>query len=99
VGCHVRGGGRLTHLRWLAQLSFYEGHGYLEMDVDIGSSATAHKALQLVMGYSANLVIDFAWVIEVRTSKHATHAKPVLLYTASFRAAQLNFRVGSWWWI
>jgi hypothetical protein len=37
----------------------------LEMDVNIGSSAAAHKALQLVMGYAANLVIDFAWVIEV----------------------------------
>lgn len=50
------------------ELNFHGGDGYLEMDVNIGSCAAAHKALQLVMGYAANLVIDFAWVIEGRSA-------------------------------
>lgn len=49
-----------------SQVEYHSGANYMEMDVNIGSSATAHTALKCVFGYAANLVIDFGWVVEVR---------------------------------
>eukprot|EP00241_Pyramimonas_parkeae_P012974 CAMPEP_0114246110 /NCGR_PEP_ID=MMETSP0058-20121206/12271_1 /TAXON_ID=36894 /ORGANISM="Pyramimonas parkeae, CCMP726" /LENGTH=268 /DNA_ID=CAMNT_0001359241 /DNA_START=501 /DNA_END=1307 /DNA_ORIENTATION=+ len=48
------------------KVEYHSGANYMEMDVNIGSSATAHTALKCVFGYAANLVIDFGWVVEGR---------------------------------
>lgn len=51
------------------KLDYHQGPGYLEMDVNIGSSSAAHTALKCVFGYARNLVIDMAWVIEGRSEE------------------------------
>ncbi|CAN6227141.1 unnamed protein product [Urochloa humidicola] len=47
--------------------SYVRGHGYLEVDVDIGSSAVANGVLGLVFGVVTTLVVDMAFLIQANT--------------------------------
>ncbi|KAG2655327.1 hypothetical protein PVAP13_1KG004100 [Panicum virgatum] len=47
--------------------SYFRGHGYLEVDVDIGSSAVANGVLGLVFGVVTTLVVDMAFLIQANT--------------------------------
>ncbi|CAN6271095.1 unnamed protein product [Urochloa humidicola] len=47
--------------------SYVRGSGYLEVDVDIGSSAVANGVLGLVFGVVTTLVVDMAFLIQANT--------------------------------
>ncbi|EEC72293.1 hypothetical protein OsI_05468 [Oryza sativa Indica Group] len=47
--------------------SYVRGAGYLEVDVDIGSSAVANGVLGLVFGVVTTLVVDMAFLIQANT--------------------------------
>jgi len=47
--------------------SYVRGPGYLEVDVDIGSSAVANGVLGLVFGVVTTLVVDMAFLIQANT--------------------------------
>ncbi|KAK3125928.1 hypothetical protein QOZ80_7BG0611530 [Eleusine coracana subsp. coracana] len=47
--------------------SYVRGHGYLEVDIDIGSSAVANGVLGLVFGVVTTLVVDMAFLIQANT--------------------------------
>lgn len=46
---------------------YYQGKNYLEADYDIGSSTVATGVLNLLLGYSRDLIIDLAFVIEAQS--------------------------------
>ncbi|OWZ16752.1 hypothetical protein PHMEG_0009405 [Phytophthora megakarya] len=46
---------------------YYQGKNYLEADYDIGSSTVATGILKLLLGYSRDLIIDLAFVIEAQS--------------------------------
>ncbi|KAG7375893.1 hypothetical protein PHYPSEUDO_014912 [Phytophthora pseudosyringae] len=46
---------------------YYQGKNYLEADYDIGSSTVATGILNLLLGYSRDLIIDLAFVIEAQS--------------------------------
>jgi hypothetical protein len=46
---------------------YYQGTNYLEADYDIGSSTVATGILNLLLGYSRDLIIDLAFVIEAQS--------------------------------
>lgn len=43
---------------------YFEGSGYLEVSVDIGSSAIASRVLSLVRDYSKNVVVEIAVLLQ-----------------------------------
>lgn len=43
---------------------YHRGDGYLEIDVDIGSSAIANAVLRLALGYVTAVTIDMGFVVE-----------------------------------
>lgn len=47
---------------------YFQGKQYLEVDYDIGSSTVAASISKLLLGYSRDLIIDLAFVIEGQTS-------------------------------
>ncbi|GAB9468553.1 Phosphoinositol transporter [Globisporangium polare] len=47
---------------------YFQGKQYLEVDYDIGSSTVAASICKLLLGYSRDLIIDLAFVIEGQTS-------------------------------
>ncbi|KAL6896952.1 hypothetical protein ACP4OV_007524 [Aristida adscensionis] len=47
--------------------SYIRGPGYLEVDVDIGSSTVANGVLGLVFGVVSTLVVDMAFLIQANT--------------------------------
>uniref|UniRef100_K3WVF6 PH domain-containing protein n=1 Tax=Globisporangium ultimum (strain ATCC 200006 / CBS 805.95 / DAOM BR144) TaxID=431595 RepID=K3WVF6_GLOUD len=47
---------------------YFQGKQYLEIDYDIGSSTVAASISKLLLGYSRDLIIDLAFVIEGQTS-------------------------------
>ncbi|XP_062187078.1 protein ENHANCED DISEASE RESISTANCE 2-like [Phragmites australis] len=47
--------------------SYVRGPGYLEVDIDIGSSAVANGVLGLVFGVVTTLVVDMAFLIQANT--------------------------------
>ncbi|GMF11231.1 unnamed protein product [Phytophthora lilii] len=47
--------------------NYYQGKNYLEADYDIGSSTVATGILNLLLGYSRDLIIDLAFVIEAQS--------------------------------
>ncbi|POM61457.1 hypothetical protein PHPALM_29521 [Phytophthora palmivora] len=47
---------------------YYQGKNYLEADYDIGSSTVATGILKLLLGYSRDLIIDLAFVIEAQSA-------------------------------
>jgi hypothetical protein len=49
------------------QHRFYRGPGYLEVDVDIGSSSVANSVTRFVMAYLRTLVIDLAFLVESKS--------------------------------
>ncbi|XP_020202931.1 protein ENHANCED DISEASE RESISTANCE 2 [Cajanus cajan] len=46
--------------------SYYSGSNYLEIDVDIGSSAIASAILHLALGYVTAVTIDMGFVVEAQ---------------------------------
>nr|CAD1827497.1 unnamed protein product [Ananas comosus var. bracteatus] len=46
---------------------YHRGDGYLEIDVDIGSSALASAVLHLALGSAAAVAIDMGFVVEAQT--------------------------------
>jgi len=44
---------------------YFSGPGYLEVDIDIGSSSIASRVLALVRDYSRNIVVEVAVLIQV----------------------------------
>lgn len=46
---------------------YFRGPQYLEVDYDIGSSTVAASVAKLLLGYSRDLIIDLAFVIEGKT--------------------------------
>uniref|UniRef100_M4BK07 START domain-containing protein n=1 Tax=Hyaloperonospora arabidopsidis (strain Emoy2) TaxID=559515 RepID=M4BK07_HYAAE len=46
---------------------YYRGKNYLEVDYDIGSSIVATGILNMLLGYSRDLIIDLAFVIEAQS--------------------------------
>lgn len=49
--------------------SYYKGSNYLEIDVDIGSSAIANAILHLALGYVTAVTIDMGFVVEAQTEE------------------------------
>lgn len=49
------------------QQHYYQGPHYLEVDYDVGSSTVATNVVNLLLGYSRNLIIDLAFVIEAQS--------------------------------
>ncbi|RDX94273.1 Protein ENHANCED DISEASE RESISTANCE 2, partial [Mucuna pruriens] len=49
--------------------SYYKGSNYLEIDVDIGSSAIANAILHLALGYVTAVTIDMGFVVEAQTAE------------------------------
>ncbi|CAH0490453.1 unnamed protein product [Peronospora farinosa] len=47
---------------------YYQGKTYLEADYDIGSSIVATGILNMLLGYSRDLIIDLAFVIEAQNA-------------------------------
>lgn len=45
------------------------GRNYLEIDVDIGSSAVAHAILHLALGYVTSVSVDMAFLIECQSDE------------------------------
>lgn len=45
------------------------GRNYLEIDVDIGSSAVAHAILHLALGYVTSVSVDMAFLIECQSEE------------------------------
>lgn len=43
---------------------YFDGDGYSEVDVDVGSSAMAVGVLKVVKGYAKMLVLDMAFVLQ-----------------------------------
>lgn len=43
---------------------YFVGENYLEVDLDVGSSAIARRVTGMAMGASKSLTVDMAWVIE-----------------------------------
>ncbi|KAG7391847.1 hypothetical protein PHYBOEH_006538 [Phytophthora boehmeriae] len=48
--------------------NYYQGKSYLEADYDIGSSTVATGVLNLLLGFSRDLIIDLAFVIEAQSA-------------------------------
>lgn len=51
------------------ECNYIRGPKYLEVDVDIGSSAVASGVLWLVMGTSPTLVVDMAFLVQANTTE------------------------------
>ncbi|RLN98212.1 hypothetical protein BBJ28_00000002 [Nothophytophthora sp. Chile5] len=47
---------------------YYQGKDYLEVDYDVGSSTVATGILNLMLGFSRDLIIDLAFVIEAQSA-------------------------------
>ncbi|XP_020237886.1 protein ENHANCED DISEASE RESISTANCE 2-like [Cajanus cajan] len=47
--------------------NYHRGPNYLEIDVDIGSSAIANAILRLALGYVTTVTIDMGFVVEAQT--------------------------------
>ncbi|KAI5393660.1 protein ENHANCED DISEASE RESISTANCE 2-like [Lathyrus oleraceus] len=47
--------------------NYHRGSNYLEIDVDIGSSAIANAILHLALGYVTSVTIDMGFVVEAQT--------------------------------
>ncbi|KAM7275036.1 hypothetical protein ACFE04_016902 [Oxalis oulophora] len=50
-------------------LNYHRGANYLEIDVDIGSSAIASAILHLALGYVTSVTIDMGFVVEAVTEE------------------------------
>ncbi|KAH7839936.1 hypothetical protein Vadar_010502 [Vaccinium darrowii] len=48
---------------------YYRGENYLEIDVDIGSSAIANAVLKLALGYVTAVTVDMGFVVEGQTEE------------------------------
>jgi hypothetical protein len=48
------------------KVDYYKGKDYLEIDIDIGSSTVANGVVRFVLGYVRSLVIDMAFLVQVR---------------------------------
>lgn len=48
--------------------NYHRGHNYLEIDVDIGSSAIANAILHLALGYVTSVTIDMGFVVEAQAA-------------------------------
>ncbi|MCL7024006.1 hypothetical protein MKW94_009558 [Papaver nudicaule] len=48
---------------------YYKSDNYLEIDVDIGSSAIANAILHLALGYVTSVVIDMGFLVEGQTEE------------------------------
>ncbi|KAH8933782.1 hypothetical protein BDL97_18G048300 [Sphagnum fallax] len=51
------------------EITYFSGHNYLELDVDIGSSSVAKGVVNLVIGYLSKLVIEMAFLIQANTEE------------------------------
>ncbi|KAJ1413088.1 Protein ENHANCED DISEASE RESISTANCE 2, C-terminal [Sesbania bispinosa] len=49
--------------------NYHRGPNYLEIDVDIGSSAIANAILRLALGYVTSVSIDMGFVVEAQTEE------------------------------
>ncbi|CAJ1972383.1 unnamed protein product [Sphenostylis stenocarpa] len=49
--------------------TYHRGNNYLEVDVDIGSSAIANAILHLALGYVTAVTIDMGFVVEAQTEE------------------------------
>ncbi|XP_027348093.1 protein ENHANCED DISEASE RESISTANCE 2-like [Abrus precatorius] len=49
------------------KIHYFRGRNYLELDIDVGSSAIAKAIVNLVLGYLNNLVTEMAFLIEGNT--------------------------------
>ncbi|KAK8550594.1 hypothetical protein V6N12_039295 [Hibiscus sabdariffa] len=49
--------------------NYHRGPNYLEIDVDIASSAIANAILHLALGYATSVVIDMGFVVEGQTEE------------------------------
>ncbi|KAH0460919.1 hypothetical protein IEQ34_008494 [Dendrobium chrysotoxum] len=49
--------------------NYHKGENYLEIDVDIGSSAVASAVLKLTMGYLAAVTIDMGFLVEAQSEE------------------------------
>ncbi|KAF8676720.1 hypothetical protein HU200_046835 [Digitaria exilis] len=58
---------RLKLIPSVPKVLYVRGPGYLEVDVDIGSSAVANGVLGLVFGVVTTLVVDMAFLIQANT--------------------------------
>ncbi|CAI8605988.1 unnamed protein product [Vicia faba] len=47
--------------------NYHRGSNYLEVDVDIGSSAIANAILHLALGYVTSVTIDMGFFVEAHT--------------------------------
>ncbi|XWS28977.1 hypothetical protein CRYUN_Cryun25bG0117300 [Craigia yunnanensis] len=48
------------------EINYFHGKNYLELGIDIGSSTVARGVVSLVLGYLNNLVIEMAFLIQVK---------------------------------
>ncbi|KAI4384405.1 hypothetical protein MLD38_002569 [Melastoma candidum] len=49
------------------EMNYFRGKNYLEIGIDVGSSAVARGVVSLVLGYLNNLVVEMAFVIQGNT--------------------------------
>ncbi|RDY00520.1 Protein ENHANCED DISEASE RESISTANCE 2-like protein, partial [Mucuna pruriens] len=60
------------------EVLYIRGKNYLEMDIDVGSSTVARGVVSLVLGYLNNLVVEMAFLIQV---KYRTYVIDIKLLT------------------
>uniref|UniRef100_A0A7N0V5M9 Protein ENHANCED DISEASE RESISTANCE 2 C-terminal domain-containing protein n=1 Tax=Kalanchoe fedtschenkoi TaxID=63787 RepID=A0A7N0V5M9_KALFE len=51
------------------RIDYHRGENYLELDVDIGTSAIASAILHLALGYVTSVVIDMGFVVEAQSEE------------------------------
>ena len=57
-------GSKPTILGSKLEQHYFRGDNYLEVDVDVGSSAIARRVVGLAASYARDLVVDMAWVLQ-----------------------------------
>jgi hypothetical protein len=62
-------GNRPAILGTKVDTSYYRGHRWFEVVIDLGSSSAATGVLSVVKGYASGLDIELAWLLESKTEE------------------------------
>ncbi|CAM9595067.1 unnamed protein product, partial [Choristocarpus tenellus] len=75
---------------------YFQGKGFMETDVDIGSSVVAYNATSLAMGYAKSLVVDLGFGIQGESEKELPECLigSVRLNHLDLEASQPLYRAG-----
>ena len=68
---------------------YFNGPGYTEVDIDVGSSATAARVVGMVQGAIKALIIDMAVVLQVRVMGPKSYSSDTVILICSATAARV----------